>query len=99
MKIVQLEKQRDALPGQAKSAEKAYGVFKRLFDKKSDEISELEKSLKQIEAALELNNDRIERTKKKMEGVQNTREYAAATKEIEQVEKTQSGSGRKEDRC
>lgn len=50
-------------------------------------IGELEKSIRQNRAALELNTDRLTRSTTRLEGVQNSVEFSALNKEIEQLKK------------
>jgi len=86
-KIDQLKKKRNELPAELKVIDQNLSQLRTALTGKQSLIEENEKILKQVAAAVELNNDRQERSSKKLEGVQNTVEFAAATKEIDQLKK------------
>lgn len=87
LKIDQVRARKDELPKQLASLESDLASAQKEFKKQEERKEELAKAQKQAQAAIELNQDRMERASSKLEGVQNSQEYAAATKEIEQLKK------------
>src|SRR5688572_25450050 len=82
LNIDALRKKKAALPTALKAAEDTFSRAKSALDARKNALAEAEKLKRQTQAAVELNNDRVTRAKGKLESVQNTNEYQAATKEL-----------------
>ncbi|MBY0471070.1 hypothetical protein K2X30_07885 [bacterium] len=91
LKIDSLQKRKAALPVSLKAAEDALAKVSALLQVKENAITEIEKTKRQTQAALDLNNDRLARAKGKLEGVHNSQEFQAANKEIDQLQKMNTG--------
>ncbi len=87
LKIDHIKKNQKVLPATLKAAEDALKKGKASFDAKNHQLTEFEKLSRQTQAALELNQDRLSRAIAKLESVQNTQEFQAASKEMEQLKK------------
>ena len=87
LKIDQLKKNKAAFPAVLKALEEGYQKANTAYLAKQTLITEIEKTQKQTQAALELNQDRATRAASKLEGVQNSHEFQAANKEIDQLKK------------
>jgi len=87
LRIDELKKQKSTLPVAMKNVETEYIKTKASADTKQNELNELDKTFRQTQAAIELNKDRLTRANQKLEGVQNSQEFQAASKEIEQLKK------------
>ena len=87
LKIDNLRKNKAALPVAMKALEDSFNRARNAVEAKKNAILEQEKLQRQTQAALELNRDRVSRSNAKLQGVQNTAEYQAATKEVEQLRK------------
>ncbi len=87
LKIDQIKKNRDALPVALRELDQSMLRARTTVDTKRKAIEEIEKTIRQTKAALELNNDRLNRSNARLEQVQNTQEYQAVQKEIEQLRK------------
>ncbi|OFZ54462.1 MAG: hypothetical protein A2428_12585 [Bdellovibrionales bacterium RIFOXYC1_FULL_54_43] len=87
LKIDSLKKNQGALPGLLKTLDDSLHRLKTSVDVKKNAASEIEKLQRQAQAALDLNKDRLARSTTRLEAVQNSQEYAAVNKEIEQLNK------------
>jgi len=87
LKIDSLKRDQNSLPAGLRSIDEQLSKLKSSLDLKKNQLTEAEKVQKQTHAALELNQDRLTRSNSKMEAVQNSQEFQAATKEIEQLKK------------
>ncbi len=87
IKIDSIKKSQSSLPAGLRTIDDALKKAKVTFDAKSNQIAELEKVNRQTQAAIDLNQDRMSRSTTKLETVQNTQEFQAASKEIEQLKK------------
>lgn len=87
LKIDQLKKTKGGMPAALKALEDALAKAKAQVDTKKAASAEIEKNLRQSRAALEINNDRLGRSNARLEGVQNSNEFTAVNKEIEQLKK------------
>jgi predicted nucleic acid-binding Zn-ribbon protein len=87
LQIDGIKGKRRALPAALKTLDDALGRVKGSFLLKKNSIEELNKVLRQTKAALELNSDRLTRSNSRLEGIQNSQEFAAINKEIEQLRK------------
>lgn len=87
LKIDQLNNRKKALPAHLKALDQNVAQLEATLNAKTAELGEIEKKQKQSKAAIELNQDRMGRSSKKLEGVQNSQEFQAASKEIEQLKK------------
>lgn len=77
----------NSLPAALKQRDDALGLLKRQTEAKRVAIADVEKAQKQTLAAIDMNEDRLKRSTARLEGVQNTQEYQAITKEIDQLRK------------
>lgn len=87
LKIDQLNAQKNALPENLKALDLSLAQLQKNLVLKANELAEIQKSQRQTQAAVELNQDRMARATKKLEAVGNSQEFQAATKEIEQLKK------------
>ncbi len=87
LKIDAIRKNQEALPAGLKAAEEALKKVKAACEAKKNKIAELDKVARQTQAALDLNLERSSRSAAKLESVQNTQEFQAASKEIEQLKR------------
>ena len=87
LKIDGLKKNKNALPAALKALDDSMAKVKLSMDAKKTAIAEIEKVQSQTKAALELNKDRLTRSSSRLESVQNSQEFQAVNKEIEQLNK------------
>lgn len=88
LKIDSLKKNRQSLPSQLKTLDDQVLKLQTQVDLKKKSLDELEKNIRQGSAAGDLSRDRMARSQAKLEQVQNTQEFQAVTKEIEQLKKS-----------
>ncbi|MFL5815653.1 MAG: zinc ribbon domain-containing protein [Bdellovibrionia bacterium] len=91
LKIDQLKKNKSALPEALKTLDQSMAKIQANVKTKNAELAEIEKTQKQTLAALDINRDRLTRSTTRLESVQNSQEFTAVNKEIEQLKK-QSGT-------
>jgi hypothetical protein len=91
LKIDQLKKNKSALPEALKTLDQSMAKVQANVKAKNAELAEIEKTQKQTLAALDINRDRLTRSTTRLESVQNSQEFTAVNKEIEQLKK-QSGT-------
>jgi predicted nucleic acid-binding Zn-ribbon protein len=87
LKIDSIKKSESGLPVALKALDDALNKLDGGLSLKKNLVSEMEKVQRQTQAALDLNTDRMSRSNAKLDGVQNTQEFQAANKEIEQLKK------------
>ena len=87
LKIDSVQKNKDALPVALKALDDSRAKLSATIETKKNGILEIEKTQKQARAALDLNKDRLARSTTRLESVQNSQEYSAVNKEIEQLNK------------
>ena len=87
LKIDSIKKDQSSLPSGLKSMDDSLSKLRHKLELKKNQASETDKIHRQARAALELNQDRLTRSNSKLEGVQNSQEFQAASKEIEQLKK------------
>lgn len=87
LKIENLKKRKAALPAALKSLDDSFRKIRTTVETRKSALGEIEKVQKQTQAALELNKDRLARANSKLETVQNSQEFQAANKEIDQLKK------------
>src|SRR4051794_17188506 len=87
LKIDALKKRKSGLPIALKAVEEQYQKALGAVRIKNTAIEDIEKAMRQSQAALELNRDRIARANAKLEVVQNGQEFNAANKELDQLKK------------
>jgi len=87
LKIDDLKKKKTALPSALKALDDNMGSLRSSIDGKTRLRDEAEKNQRQTQAAMDLNRDRQTRASQKLEAVQNSHEFQAASKEIEQLKK------------
>lgn len=90
LKIDSLKKKKFSLPSHLKTINDTLQKSQAAISLKNTALAEIEKSLRQTQAALELNQDRLKRAHGKLEGVHNSQEFQAANKEIDQLKKLNS---------
>jgi len=88
LRILNLENKRKALPSGMKEVEKQWSALNRQLSAKVAEREEVERSLRQTQAARELNQDRVNRAKEKLDQVGNQVEFQAAGRELDQLKKS-----------
>jgi hypothetical protein len=91
LKIDQLKKNKSALPEALKTLDQSMSKVQASLKVKNNELAEIEKTQKQTLAALDINRDRLTRSTTRLESVQNSQEFTAVNKEIDQLKK-QSGT-------
>lgn len=91
LKIDSLKGKKAELPLALKQSENAYRQAQAAVEAKKTEIFEKEKIQKQAQAAIDLNKDRLARAGQKLEAVQNSQEYNAANKEMDQLRRAMLG--------
>ncbi len=87
LKIDALKKDKNSLPSNLKLIDDSLQKLDSSLSTKKNLAIEAEKVSRQTQAALELNRDRLSRSTSKLEAVQNTQEFQAASKEIDQLKK------------
>ncbi|MBI4925630.1 MAG: hypothetical protein HY843_06865 [Bdellovibrio sp.] len=87
LKIDGLKRRKAQLPVKLKSIHEDTQKLKLKLSIKKAALEEMEKLSRQTQAALDLNQDRLNRSSVKLDAVQNSQEYLAATKEIDQLKK------------
>ena len=87
LKIDALKKQKLSLPDVLKTLNETFLKVTAQVTVKKTALSEIEKTIRQAQAALELNRDRLLRSHEKLESVHNSQEFQAANKEIDQLKK------------
>jgi uncharacterized protein len=87
LKLDRLKQSRDAVPSALKALDDSLGKLRGTAAAKAKALEELEKTERQTQAALDLNKDRLTRSSSRLEGVQNSQEFAAINKEIDQLKK------------
>jgi uncharacterized protein len=87
LKIDSIKRNKNSLPASLKQMDDSLNKLKTALDSKKNLMSEIEKTQRQTQAALELNRDRLGRSNSKLEAVHNSQEFQAANKEIEQLKK------------
>jgi predicted nucleic acid-binding Zn-ribbon protein len=87
LQIGGLKTQRQSLPGALKTLDDALNRVKANHTIKKNTVEELNKVFRQTKAALELNQDRLTRSMTRLEGIQNSQEFSAVNKEIDQLRK------------
>ncbi len=91
LKIGALQKKKAGLPVHLKNLEDAFAKSQQAITFKQNAIAEIERIQRQMHATVDLNKDRLTRAHQKLEAVQNTHEYQAASKELEQLRKMSLG--------
>jgi uncharacterized protein len=87
LKINGLKSSQSALPVGLKVLDDSLAKLKTTWTAKNTTVQEFEKQQRQTQAALDLNRDRVSRSGSRLEGVQNSQEFQAASKEQEQLRK------------
>ncbi len=87
LKIQSLKKNQSELPAILKSLDDSMAKLQMTINLKKNAITELEKTKGQTNAALDLNRDRLARSNSRLEGVQNSQEFQAINKEVDQLKK------------
>lgn len=87
LKIDNLKKNKAALPVSLKELDDSINKINSAMGVKKSALAEIEKVDRQTSAALDLNKDRMSRSSTKLDGVKNSQQFQAASKEIEQIKK------------
>jgi len=87
LRIDQINKKKEELPIELKNIDLKILQFTQNIEVKNTEKEDIQKNLRQVQAALELNEDRATRAQGKLDGVTSGDEFQAATKELEQLKK------------
>jgi len=87
LKIDSFKRDKNSLPTNLKVIDDSLQKLRVALGGKKEKAIEIEKVSRQTQAALDLNRDRLTRANSKMEAVQNSQEFQAATKEIDQLKK------------
>ena len=87
LNILSLTKKKTSLPIQIKALQDKVSALKKRADQKRMQVEEVDKSIRQMGAAIELNQERLTRTNKKLSSVTNPKEFQAANKELMQLQK------------
>lgn len=86
-KILHSENSKNALPSALKEIEQNISQLDLKWKQNQASLEEIRKTLSQNDAARQLNEDRLNRAKQKLEAVSTGGEFQAANKEIEQLKK------------
>ena len=87
LKIDNLIKNKGSLPAALKALDDKLGKLNATVHMKKLSLGEIDKAQRQTQAALDLNKDRQSRSGSRLEGVQNSQEFQAAHKEVDQLKK------------
>ena len=87
LKIDSLKKNKGGLPAALKALDDGIAKLRSATELKQKTLGDIDKNQKQTHAAQEINRDRQARANSKLEAVQNSQEFQAANKEIEQLKK------------
>jgi predicted nucleic acid-binding Zn-ribbon protein len=87
LKIDSLKKNKGTLPVALKALDDKLAKVKATVQVKKNALAEVEKTQRQTNAAMDLNRDRLSRSSARLESVQNSQEFQAAQKEIDQLKK------------
>jgi uncharacterized protein len=87
LKVDELKKSKKSLPLTLKALDDSLSRQMAAVAAKQVAIIEIEKMQRQTQAAIELNKDRLERSSTRLEKVQNSHEFQAAQKELDQLRK------------
>ena len=87
LRIDQLKKNRNALPETLRALDQSLQKIQGTVNTKKNALGEIEKTQRQTQAALDINRDRLARSNTRFESVQNSQEYAAINKELDQLKK------------
>ena len=91
LRLDTLKRNKNSLPALLNALDTSLDQVKRKITEKKNLIEEIEKTNRQTRAALDLNKDRLARSTTRLESVQNSHEFQAVSKEIEQVGKMNLG--------
>ncbi len=87
LKIDRIRKDQGGMPAALKTLDDALGKARSAANAKKATLEEAQKIQRQTQAAIEMNKERVARAATKLEGVTNTHEHQAASKEQEQLHK------------
>lgn len=91
IKIDELKRQKEGIPVELRNQDQALAQVQARITQKETAVAEVEKILRQAQAAIDLNSDRLARANKKLEAVSTGPEFQAANKEIEQLKRHNAG--------
>jgi len=85
--IDHLQQKRSSLPVALQSLIEKHKGLEQAATQKSTEAVEVEKLIRQVQAAIEINQDRMNRSSQRLEQMENQSTFLAANKEVEQLKK------------
>jgi len=88
LQIEQLKKKKAAMPVALKALETEALKLQTEAAKKQAAAAELKKLLAQVQAGLDMNQDRLVRSSQKLDAVKTTQEFQAANREVEQIKRS-----------
>lgn len=88
LQIDVLTKKKNLLPQGLQDANSRLAQAQTLLKSRKNAAEELDKNIKQSQAAQQISEDRLQRSVGRQEGVKNSQEYQAVAKEVEQVRKS-----------
>jgi predicted nucleic acid-binding Zn-ribbon protein len=87
LKIDQLNRTKNGLPLTLKELNSTLNKVRMASEAKQNVLNEMDKTQRQARAALDLGRDRLTRSNGRLEGIKNSQEFQAVSKEIEQLKK------------
>jgi uncharacterized protein len=78
---------RDSVPMKIKRLEEAFEEATRIFNSKFEKLDSLEKEKRALEKEIQVIESRAQKSQEKLNNIKSNKEYTAALKEIEDIEK------------
>jgi uncharacterized protein len=78
---------RDAVPVRIQRLEEAFEEATRIFNSKFEKLDSLEKEKRALEKDIQVIESRAQKSQEKLNNIKSNKEYTAALKEIEEIEK------------
>jgi uncharacterized protein len=78
---------RDSVPVRIKRLEEAFEEATRIFNSKFEKLDSLEKEKRALEKEIQVIESRAQKSQEKLNNIKSNKEYTAALKEIEDIEK------------
>lgn len=88
LQIDVINKKKNLLPQGLREANNRMAQAQSLLKTRKTTADDLEKGIKQQQAALQISEDRLQRSVGRTDGIKNSQEYNAITKEVDQVRKS-----------
>ena len=86
-KIKENQVKRDSVPLRIKRLEEAFEEATRIFNSKFEKLDSLEKEKRALEKDIQVIESRAQKSQEKLNNIKSNKEYTAALKEIEDIEK------------